>query len=792
MRCSNRLEGPATRDRVTIAARSHRDRTPTEQYRTEGHPTIHAGANMNLTSALLPAVFAAAALSAAYASTTPKTVAQLWYAQPARDWMTEALPMGNGSLGAMVFGGTDWERLQFNEQSLWTGDEKDTGSYQAFGDVIIRLNHGSATTYRRELDIEHAEHHVSYRRGGATYRRTTFVSHPAKVLVLQLAGSKGASQSGTVWLTDMHGATIAASGTDLVSRGSLPNGLRYEAQLRIAHHGGTVHVVSGAAGPTAGGGPLPDVAITFNGCDTVTLYLAASTNYAPDHTRHWRGDDPHARLARAIEAASAKGFTVLETEHIRDYQSLFHRVSIHLGSTPAATASLPTDERLKRYADGNPDPGLEELYFQYGRYLLISSSRPGGLPANLQGLWNDSNTPPWRCDYHSNINVEMNYWPSEIANLAECHLPFLDFIAAQRPVYARNMAEKFPNHRGWTLATESNIFGSSDWEWNIPANAWYCHHLWEHYDFSRDKAYLRKLAYPILKETCEFWEDHLVTLPDGSLATPDGWSPEWGPREAGVTYDQELVWDLFTHYVEAADVLGVDRAYRDRITAMREKLVKPRIGSHGQLKEWMEDRDDLTNHYRHVSHLWAVYPGSQISPDTTPELTEAAKVSLRGRGDESTGWSKAWKINYWARFRDGDHAYNLLRLLLRLVGVKGTNYEAGGGTYPNMLDAHPPFQIDGNLGGTAGFCEMLVQSHTGAIRLLPALPAAWQEGSVTGLRARGSFEIGISWRSGNLHTATVTAKRDATCLLRYGTTTTTLHLRKGETVQLDGKLKRIR
>ena len=710
------------------------------------------------------------------------------YDHPAASWMTEALPIGNGRLGAMVFGGADAERIQFNENSLWTGREVNTedssalGSYQAFGDVHLSLpGHALPTGYRRDLDLRRAVAGVAYQSGGVTYRREYFASHPDQVIVGRLTADKPGAYTGTIDLTGTHGEAVVGKEHGLTFSGALDNGEHYEAQLRVVNDGGTLQVEGES--------------LAFRNCNSLTFFLAAGTDYAEDRRRHWKGDDPHARVTQQAEDAERKPFADLLAAHERDYQALFGRVSLDLGTSAPARAALPTDQRLSAYAKDDADPELNALYFQYGRYLLISSSRPGSLPANLQGLWNDSNSPPWHCDYHSNINFQMNYWPAEVTNLSECHLPMLELIKAQIPAFrdqTRDAAEFQLGARpvrGWTLRTETSPWGGTTFKWNTTANAWYCRHFWEHYAFTGDKTYLKNVAYPVLKETTEFWEDHLKALPDGTLVAPLGWSPEHGPTEDGVSYDQEILWDLFTNYCASADVLDVDREYRAKVSAMRDRLLVPKIGHWGQLQEWMEDRDDPSDQHRHVSHLFAVYPGHQISPSATPRLVAAAKTSLEARGDGGTGWSRAWKIAYWARFGDGDHAYLLLKNLLHPVLSTGMDYADGGGTYGNLFDAHPPFQIDGNFGATAAIAEMLLQSQSGFIQLLPALPRAWPEGAVTGLCARGGFEVGLKWQAGKLLSATVHSITGTACQVRYGERAVALTLTPGSTRVLDGNLK---
>lgn len=667
---------------------------------------------------------------------------QIYDNKPAKDWMTQAYPIGNGKLGAMIFGGTGQEHIQFNESSLWTGDEKETGSFQAFGDVFIDfkdIDTTKVTSYKRALNLSNAIHQIDYQYHNTAYSRSYFSSNPDQVMVFNYTSKAKNAYSVTIKLKDAHASKTQGNANELKISGVLENGLKYAATLAIKQDGGSLTIDKDDEGNSL---------IHLNKASSFTLYLSAATDYINQRAKKWKGENPEQVVKRNLTVAAVKKYEVLKAAHIKDYHSLFNRLTLQLGESSAKN-DLPTAQRIINHKK-TPDLGLETILFQYGRYLLISSSRKGGLPANLQGLWNNSNNPPWRSDYHSNINIQMNYWLAEPTNLAECNIPYLDYINSMREVKKENTKAEYPGVRGWTVKTENNIFGGESFLWNTPGSAWYAQALWDHYAFNQDKSYLRSFAYPILKEISEFWDDRLKRRPDGVIVAPDGWSPEHGPKEDGVSYDQQIVYDLFTNYIEAADSLKIDKDYRDHIVSLRTHLLKPKIGKWGQLQEWEADKDDPADQHRHASHLFALHPGRQISVTKSPELANAARVSLNARGDESTGWSMAWKMNFWARLHDGNHADKILKNFITLVGGgDGINYNEGGGVYANLLCAHPPFQIDGNLGYTAGVAEMLVQSQEGFIEFLPALPDTWKAyGEIKGIKARGNVTIDLKWKNG--------------------------------------------
>ena len=741
------------------------------------------------------------------------------------EWEYRSLPIGNGSIGANVMGSIATERLTLNEKTLWLGgpgikggperywnvnkegwkalesvrealakgdiekaddilgsncnaaaDKDDVddsygsrfGHYTTLGELSVEtgLDENAISEYVRRLDIDNSIATVSFKSEGVSYERTYFASYPANMIAARFKAGKKQDLTIAYSCSDLaEGETVRTSDNAVCFRGHLKeNGEEFAVRLKVKARGGKVIFEDGS--------------LKVTGSKCVDIYLTADTdykiNYDPDKTdpKAYVGVDPSETTASWM--ASTLRWKKLLKAHVKDYRSLYDRVSLKL---EGPSNDIPTDERLAAYRNGTSDQGLEELYFQFGRYLLISSSRPGNMPANLQGIWLQTPSAPWGSDYHNNINIQMNYWPALMDNLAECTEPLTDYIKMlHKP--GMETARAYWNARGWAASISTNIYGYAApqngqnvcWNYNPVAASWLATHLWDYYDYTRDLSFLKDTAYPLIKECAEFCEDYLWKSPEGFLMANPSSSPEHGHADEGTTFTHAVVREILLDAIAAAETLDVDGESRDTWKSMLDGLYPYKIGRYGQLLEWSKDIDNPDDHHRHVNHLFGLHPGRTISPVTTPELAEACKVVLEHRGDESTGWSMGWKLNQWARLHDGDHAYVLYQTLLRQ------------GTADNLWDIHPPFQIDGNFGGTAGVTEMLLQSQDGDINLLPSLPAAWPEGSVKGLRARGNFTVDIDWKDGRLTSATVTSGSGLPCTVRYGSETRTFDTVAGKSV----------
>jgi alpha-L-fucosidase 2 len=750
----------------------------------------------------------------------------LWYSQPAAEWV-EALPVGNGRLGAMVFGGVPKERIQLNEDTLWGGhkinpnnpealtalldvrrlifegknpeattliDEKMMGtpktieSYQTLADLYLETPAAeNVQDYRRQLDLDTGIVQVNYKIGEATYTREIFATAVDQMIVIRWACDQPEGIHFTATLARPENFSTKAIAPDsIILEGQTgPEGLKFQAQVKIVTEEGTVSAEAQQ--------------LKVEKANAVTILIAGATNYVKWHKIE---GEPASLCEEYITKAMQKNYDQLKHDHIKDYQNLFHRVSLDLGKTDKD--NLPTDARLQAFLTDTNDPGLVALYFQYGRYLLLSSSRPGTLPANLQGLWNEHIQAPWDSDYHTNINVQMNYWPVEVCNLSECHLPLID-LTESLVEPGRETAQIHYGCRGWVAHHITDIWGftvpadAARWGFWPMGGAWLCQHLYEHYRFTQDTDYLKQRAYPIMKEAARFFLDYLVEVPEGihmagRLVTNPSYSPENefimpdGTRALftyGSTMDLMIIHDLFTNCLEAAAVLAPDEnfdsEFRAELQVALDRLAPLQISEKtGRLQEWMEDYDESEPGHRHMSHLYGLHPARQISLTATPELAQAARKSIESRlahGGGHSGWSRAWIVNFWARLFESEKAYeNLIDLVQRC-------------TLPNMFDNHPPFQIDGNFGGTAGIAEMFLQSHLDEIHLLPALPQSWPAGSIKGFYARGGFQIDIQWKDGKLVQAVIHASKNGQCNVRYGQKVTQFEALAGSSYTLQENIQ---
>ena len=764
-----------------------------------------------------------------------------------RDWEERSLPIGNGSFGGNVFGSVAAERITLNEKTLWRGGPNTSGgaeyywnvnkesahllpeirqafvdndlkkaakltrenfnslaayeewnekpfrfgSYTTMGEAYIEtgLSEIGMSDYKRILSIDSALAVVSFQKDGVKYERSYFASYPDSAMVWKFTADKPGMQNLTFSYAgnpEAEGKMVADGDKGLLYVGKLKNNsMEFALRIQALHKGGSVKATA-------------DGKLVAKGADEVIFILTADTDYKinfdPDFKdpKTYVGVNPVASTEAMMKAALAYSYDELKARHQEDYLSLFNRVKISLNPNAPMTLEypsiydLPTYKRLASYRKGKPDYKLEEIYYQYGRYLLIASSRPGNMPANLQGLWANGVDGPWRVDYHNNINIQMNYWPACPTNLAECNWPLIDFIRTLvKP--GEKVAQSYFGARGWTASISANIFGFAaplssqemSWNFNPMAGPWLTTHVWEYYDYTRDKKFLKEIGYPLIKSSAIFSVDYLWKRPDGSYTAAPSTSPEHGPVDQGATFVHAVIREILLNAIDASKALGIDAKERKQWQEVLDNLVPYQTGRYGQLMEWSRDIDDPKDEHRHVNHLFGLHPGHTLSPITTPELAKAARIVLEHRGDGATGWSMGWKLNQWARLQDGNHAYKLFGNLLK------------NGTLDNLWDTHPPFQIDGNFGGTAGVTELLLQSHMGFIQLLPALPDAWAEGAVEGLMARGNFEVDLRWADGKLQEAVITSNAGQPCQIRYGDQTLNFKTKKGQTytiTSVNGKL----
>lgn len=751
---------------------------------------------------------------------------------PDPEWESQSIPLGNGSIGANVMGSVAAERITLNEKTLWRGgpnagmDTKSArrywdvnkqsaavmndirrafeennwekaaqltskhfnsnvpyeakaeepfrfGSFTTAGELYVEtgLSEVGMTGYRRSLSLDSAVANVSFVKDGVRYERRYFVSYPANIMAVRFTASEGGKQNLVLSYAKnpVSEGTMTALGNDgLLWNARLDNNdMQYCIRMKALTKGGSVN--------------NKDAKLTVCGADEVVFLISLDTDYKPsyapsfDDPLAYVGVDPEATTKRWMEQATAKGYEALLKEHYADYAALFNRVKLNINNAAEGTEDLPITQRLANYRQGKADFYLEQLYYQFGRYLLIASSRPGNMPANLQGVWHNNVDGPWRVDYHTNINLQMNYWPACQTNLSECEQPLFTFIKTLiKP--GEVTARSYFGTRGWTTSVSANIFGftsplaSEDMSWNFSpfAGPWLATHLWNYYDYTRDRKFLANEAYDIIKGSARFATDYLWRRKDGIFTAAPSTSPEHGPVDEGATFAHAVVREILTDAIEASKVLGRDAKERQEWENALKHIAPYKTGRYGQLMEWSRDIDDPKDEHRHVNHLFGLHPGHTISPVTTPDLAKASRVVLEHRGDGATGWSMGWKLNQWARLHDGDHAYKLYGNLLK------------NGTLDNLWDTHAPFQIDGNFGGTAGVTEMLLQSHMGFLHLLPALPDAWKEGSVEGLRARGNFLVNLTWRGGKLVQATVVSQSGEPCKVHYNGKTLNFNTQRGK------------